>query len=369
MEIDHETGGSRTLETVVVQPRIAGIARRPLEAPDRLVASLDHGLEGLPLVRHVALDGLDQVRDQVATALELDLDLGEAVLIAVLEGDQGCRGKLRASASAPSGGERSCATGPIAAGPPLADVASARIAASLWPEDHQGTMRAGIGAPMGNLASRFLHDKLISHGWQMPVRALVSLQDLTQRYTPMSQEGQDDILLGILEHKRNGSFVDLGGSNGVTSSNTYLLEKKYGWTGVCIEANPRFYRQLVRNRRCWTVNAVVADSERSVQFNDDGCTGHIDETGRSVQALPLARILDDLAFPSTIDYLSLDVEGFEEEVLIAFPFDRYRFRVMSIERPSDALHEKLLSIGYDLHTRIAPNGFWLDNIYVDPSLV
>lgn len=185
----------------------------------------------------------------------------------------------------------------------------------------------------------------------------------------MSQEGQDKIVLELLNNKKDGYFVELGGSNGVTSSNSYVLEKRFEWKGICIEANKRFYKHLVKNRNCKTVRSVVSDHKEEVFFNNDGATGHIDSKGEKMISAPLAQILKENDAPKVIDYLSLDVEGFEEKVLHDFPFDQFRFRVMSIERPSDRLHEKLLATGYDLHKVIKPGGYWLDNIYVDPNLI
>ncbi|MFY0625279.1 MAG: FkbM family methyltransferase [Reichenbachiella sp.] len=214
----------------------------------------------------------------------------------------------------------------------------------------------------------FFYDKLITHGWQFPVRLLVKYHRFFNNHFATSQDGQDMIVLGLLNNKRNGTFVDLGGSNGVKSSNTYYLENKFGWEGLCIEANPRFYKNLVKNRNCKTLFSCVAGENKKVYFNNDGATGSIDESGTAMDAVPLSQILKSQNMPSIIDYLSLDVEGYEEEILIDFPFDKYRFNVMTIERPSDALHDKLLTKGYKLHAKLEPDGFWVDNVYVYEDL-
>lgn len=216
---------------------------------------------------------------------------------------------------------------------------------------------------------RYIFEKLITHGLQFPVRLLVIFENLFKSYSYLSQAKQDKIVLELLNGKEEGWFVELGGSNGVTSSNTYVLEKKYGWKGICIEANKRFYKHLIKNRNCKTVRAVVSDDRTEVFFNNDGATGHIDTKGEKMVSAPLAQILKENDAPKVIDYLSLDVEGYEEQVLHDFPFDQFRFRVMTIERPSDRLHNKLIEEGYDLHSVLKPGGNWLDNIYVDPQLI
>jgi len=215
----------------------------------------------------------------------------------------------------------------------------------------------------------FLSDKLITHGWQFPVRLLVVFQKMFSSYSHMSQEGQDKLIHDILENKRNGTFVELGASNGVTSSNSYVLENKYGWTGLCIEANKRFFKELIKNRNCKMVNSLVSDSEKELLFNNDGATGMVGDNGEPMQAQPLAQIMRENDMPAVVDYLSLDVEGHEETVLYNFPFDEFKFKVMTIERPSDRLHEKLLSSGYELHLVIKPKGNWLDNVYTHSEFI
>lgn len=211
---------------------------------------------------------------------------------------------------------------------------------------------------------KFIFDKLITHGWQFPVRAFVIYEQFLSNYSHMSQAGQDKIILELLDNKQEGYFVELGASNGVTSSNTYVLEKKYRWRGLCIEPNQRFFKQLAKNRNCTIINTLVSGKEEEVFFNNDGATGHIDKEGEKMQTTSLANILRANNSPKIIDYLSLDVEGYEEVVLYDFPFDEYEFRVMSIERPPKKLHDKLLSVGYELYVEIKPNGNWLDNIYI-----
>ena len=43
---------------------------------------------------------------------------------------------------------------------------------------------------------------------------------------------------------KNGYFIDIGALDGVTMSNTYLLETRYDWTGICVETNPDYFMEL-----------------------------------------------------------------------------------------------------------------------------
>merc|ERR1712039_1055946 len=62
----------------------------------------------------------------------------------------------------------------------------------------------------------------------------------------------------------------------------------------------------------------------------------------------LGDMLDTLKAPTVIDYLSLDVEGAESDVMTHFPWDRYAFSVLTVERPKDDLRQWLNSSGYYL---------------------
>lgn len=119
------------------------------------------------------------------------------------------------------------------------------------------------------------------------------------------------------------------------------------------------------------MNACLGDDERQVDFIlDEGRGGIADyqqkgENEESPLSITLATVslhslLKEHKEPSVIDYLSIDVEGAEEEVLANFPFDEYRFNTMTIERPSRRLRRVLEDNGY-LLVREIPN---LDSFYI-----
>src|SRR5262245_43652313 len=59
------------------------------------------------------------------------------------------------------------------------------------------------------------------------------------------QKGQDRwVLMEVLRWQRGGFFLDLAAADGVTDSNTHVLERWFGWAGICIEPNPAFFAQL-----------------------------------------------------------------------------------------------------------------------------
>ncbi|KAA0203323.1 hypothetical protein HAZT_HAZT000366, partial [Hyalella azteca] len=132
----------------------------------------------------------------------------------------------------------------------------------------------------------------------------------------------------------NGYFVECGALDGETRSNSLVFEKTLGWQGLLIEGDPKNY-ELVRkkNRKAWTVGACLSTKPypHSVMFEQQFNLGKISSndvdftlnmTGViAVQCLPLYSLLLALNV-TTVHYFSLDVEGFELEVLKTIPWDK-----------------------------------------------
>lgn len=182
-----------------------------------------------------------------------------------------------------------------------------------------------------------------------------------------SQLGQDLFALSALGLRRGGFFVEFGATNGVDLSNTWLLEQDYGWRGVLAEPARSWHDALRRNRtaaldtRCvWTTTgqrlpfreASWAEVSTLATFTD--ADGH--QTARrgghtyEVETVSLVDLLAAHQAPSTIDYLSIDTEGSEFDILAAHDFSRYRFSVITVEHNRmpvrDRLHALLTGQGY-----------------------
>ena len=140
-----------------------------------------------------------------------------------------------------------------------------------------------------------------------------------------SQARQDEVVAALLRNKRNGYFIDLASNDPVKISNTYALETKLGWRGLCMEPNPMYWAGLAY-RKCDIVGAVVGSNRmEEIQFrfpNRVGPQGGIvDQKFDNKEAskfgedkprytVTLLEIFERFDTPSIIDYLSLDVGKF-----------------------------------------------------------
>jgi len=178
------------------------------------------------------------------------------------------------------------------------------------------------------------------------------LPEMSGGYGAGSQDIYVADLLGRPEH---GTFVDIGANDGVTISNTLYFEKDLGWNGLAIEPIPAAYAKLRSNRRCHTLNACISDSEGTAEFLEvegraqmlSGLVTKYDEQhlrriDRSIKRLggtvkktkvecirigtALARFNID-----RIDFLSLDTEGGELDILKDINFAEIPIRVISVE--------------------------------------
>ena len=172
-----------------------------------------------------------------------------------------------------------------------------------------------------------------------------------------SQALQDTWVLYESGNKRNGFFVDFGAADGLNSSNSYQLLKEYNWAGIRVEPNPDYQAPLEMNSsplvRAVTGICVAGKSNEMVDFviGDDPTLATtykiVDENGNElpfqdhsgkVLRLPTISLLDLLRTsnsPKHIDYISVDTEGTELEILTAFDFDEYSVDMWTIEYNND----------------------------------
>jgi len=174
--------------------------------------------------------------------------------------------------------------------------------------------------------------------------------------TYFSQYGQDRFLHQIFFSKvRNGIFIDIGAYDGIRFSNSFYFEKYMGWRGVCVEPNPSVFERLLKNRKCILINACVHDLYGKVKFNVidgygemlSGIESTYDERHKlrientinqfggdfrkiEVPCITILSIIDNENI-EYVDFLSIDTEGNELNILKSFPFSRLKPKVIVVE--------------------------------------
>lgn len=205
-----------------------------------------------------------------------------------------------------------------------------------------------------------------------------------------SQCGQDKWLNeNIFKNKKNGFFVDIGAHDGISLSNTYFYEKELDWKGICIEPIPFVYQKLYKNRSCECIHGCAYNRSGTIKFQQlEGYTemlSGIDEAYNErhrqrvnreleqhgdkrkyfdVNCFQLSDILRSRGVKH-VDYLSIDTEGSEMQVLSGINFDEVEIDVIDLEvnyrnEDEEKFNKYLESKGYVFFTRLTD-----DNIYVN----
>ncbi len=176
-----------------------------------------------------------------------------------------------------------------------------------------------------------------------------------------SQIFQDLFVLYMTNEKRNGFFVEFGATNGVELSNTHLLEMEYGWTGILAEPAKCWRKNLEINRSCKIdLRCVWKKSGDLVTFHETtnaelsyigGSLGkdNLDPHRTNMSQYQAATVsLNDLLAehdaPTDIDYLSIDTEGSEYEILKAFNFEKYSIKIITVEHNFTANRSLIYSL-------------------------
>ena len=154
---------------------------------------------------------------------------------------------------------------------------------------------------------------------------------------------------------KNGIFVDIGAHDGISLNNTYFFEKEMGWTGICIEPIPEIFERLKANRNAVCIQGCVSDQVGNKKFLQisgpvEMLSGLVDkydprhlkridrellgEGGYSEIIDVKCYLLNELLEEQGIDhvnFLSLDTEGGEFEILSSIDFSRVKIDVITVE--------------------------------------
>ncbi len=161
-----------------------------------------------------------------------------------------------------------------------------------------------------------------------------------------SQLGQE-LIAQFFAESGNKYFVEFGAADGLDASNTFFLEKKFGWRGILAEPAQEWHAALMQNRSCFLdFRAVWASS---------GLTTHIDFSGlvskssllgpgQPVETVSLTDLMRAGKAPNNIGFLSIDTEGGELEILKSFDFTLYRSDFICVEHNYRLDRQELISL-------------------------
>lgn len=215
--------------------------------------------------------------------------------------------------------------------------------------------------------------KLIKNALR-PVKRLIRPCPLKHAY---SQEGEDMILDRVFEKKAEGLYVDVGAHHPIRLSNTYLFYRR-GWRGINIDAAPGSMAAF-NDLRPGDINVEVAIGEKPGTlpfhiFKDPALSTFDAAVAKERIAHPLleikpieirtlAQVLEEfLPAGKPIDFLSVDVEGFDLAVLRSNDWNRFRpeyvlaedFYCENVEGAlKTSMAAFLNSVGYSLFARTA----------------
>lgn len=172
-------------------------------------------------------------------------------------------------------------------------------------------------------------------------------------------------VLELLEHKKNGYFIDIGCNDPVRSNNTFILEKKYAWEGIVVEPNAMHFGNILHMRTCEkilgrpifehddTVDFMIIKDDRlhgysgiketlnpNLKFNFESSDQTIMFDGVSrqtkskivkLQAMSPNTLVKEYSVPKVFDYLKIDAEGAEINIIKNWPWDKAQPTLVSME--------------------------------------
>lgn len=186
--------------------------------------------------------------------------------------------------------------------------------------------------------------------------------------------------LSDIINKESGFFIELGANDGLFQSNTAFFERELNWTGILIEPSLKGYEKCKKNRpKSISLNYACVSNEFNEDyilgdFNDNNPMGSINGKRNKtknlvkVKAVTLEKILEDHSNP-IIDFLSLDTEGYELEILKGLNLEKNRPKYMLIEIYNvdfEKIVDYLTKHNYKLHSNLS-NYNKIDNPVWDGS--
>jgi len=212
----------------------------------------------------------------------------------------------------------------------------------------------------------------------------VNIHSETYSKIPMhffSQIEQDKYFIeNIIKYKPNGFFLEIGGYDGITGSNTYFLEKYLNWDGIVVECNPTLVEKCKQTRDCYICDKALYEKDDceitfTIPCGSDIIGGKEQLGGIKTLLKPESLVAFRNSYSKrkdikvmtinintlleshkiyNIDYVSLDVEGGELSILKTWDFNKHKVKFLTVEHGNithyqKSINEVLTSKGFSLH--------------------
>jgi len=209
-----------------------------------------------------------------------------------------------------------------------------------------------------------------------------------------SQHKQDEFVINHFKQKKRGIFLDIGAHDGISLSNTFVLEKEFGWTGICIEPMEEEYNRLVKHRNCITYNCAIYDTNGTEKFTQvetmleydgypdmlsgitkeipiEGMSAILSESQRLGAKMKIidvsTRILNEILEENKIyeiDFLSIDTEGSELKILKSIDYDKFHIKVITCEygKPGPDLKDFLQSKNFSFIKKLGGDEIFINKL-------
>jgi len=176
-----------------------------------------------------------------------------------------------------------------------------------------------------------------------------------------SQSGEDYILYEFFDKKTDGIAIDIGALEGIRFSNTYIFDYFLKWKTICVEPHNYYYDLLTKNRngeKTININEAVSNKELDEQTFFTNFRGGLSTLDKSLdkkfetfgkyfggfeeqktKITTLNRIIEEnlnSEEKNNIDFISIDVEGTEIDVLKGFDIEKYGVKIYVIEENSNS---------------------------------
>jgi FkbM family methyltransferase len=159
----------------------------------------------------------------------------------------------------------------------------------------------------------------------------------------------------IFKEKEHGVFIDIGANDGISHSNSYFFEKELGWTGLCIEPNWNVFEKLKTNRKCTLIHGCCSDkNSKEIFLNVEGYCEMLSGLKHKYDPRHLKRLNEEILIHGglvhelevqcfeintllkennfiDIDFISIDTEGGEIDILKSINFSDFKIKVIIIE--------------------------------------